>query len=83
VGDLLAQVGLGNLLHLAEDDGRDFFGSELLGRAVNFDLNDGLAILLNNLVREMLEVALEGLLVPLSADKPSVTGIVVSEPIYR
>lgn len=48
---------------------------------MDVDLNDGLAILLDNLIREVLEVTLEGLLIPLSTDKSPIIGCVVSELI--
>ena len=69
MGDLLAEVGLGDFLHLAENDGRYLLGGELLGLALNVDLNNGLAILLDDLVGEVLEIVLDLLLAPLAADK--------------
>ena len=69
VGDLLAEVGLGDLLHLAKDHGRDFFGGELLICAVDLNLDNGLALLLDNLVREMLDVGLDILVVVCATDE--------------
>ena len=69
VGDLLAQVGLGDLLHLAENHGRNLLRSELLLLAVDLDLNNGLAILLDDLVGEVLDVGLDLLLVELAANQ--------------
>ena len=69
VGDLLAEVGLSNLLHLAENDGGDLLWGELLGFALDIDLNDGLAILLDDLVREVLDIVLDLLLAKLAANE--------------
>lgn len=59
VGDLLTKVRLSNLLHLAKDHGRDFFGSELLVGTINLDLDNGLALLVDDLVGEVLHVRLD------------------------
>lgn len=72
VGNLLAEVGLSNLLHLAKNHGRDFFGSELLVGTVDLNLDNGLAILGDNLVREVLHVSLYILVRELAADKTPV-----------
>lgn len=69
VGDLLTEVRLGDLLHLAKNHGGDFFGSELLVGAVDLDLNDGLAILLGDLVGEVLHVGLDVLVRVLATDQ--------------
>lgn len=69
MGDLLAQVGLGHLLHLAENHGGDLLGSELLVLSVDLDLHDGLAILVDDLVREVLDVGLELIILELAADE--------------
>lgn len=47
---------------------------------MDIDLNHRLALLLNNSVGEVLEIALESLLIPLSADKSPVM-VVVSDPV--
>jgi len=69
VSNLLAKIGLGDLLHLAKNHGRDFFRGELLVLAADLDLNIGLAILGNNLVGEVLDVSLDILLAELATDK--------------
>lgn len=68
VGDLLAKVGLGDLLHLAQDHGGNLLGGEALGGARNLDLDDGLAILLDDLVGEVLDVGLNRLVGELLAN---------------
>lgn len=69
VGDLLAEVGLGDLLHLSEDHGGHLLGGELLLGAGDLDLNDGLAVLVNDLVGEVLDVGLDILLLELATDQ--------------
>lgn len=69
VGDLLAQVGLGNLLHLAKDHGGNLLRSELLLLAVDLDLDNGLSILVNDLVGEVLDVGLDLLLAELATNQ--------------
>lgn len=59
MGDLLTEVGLSGFLHLGKNHRRDFFGSEVLVRAVVFDCDDGLAELLANLEGPVLHVALD------------------------
>lgn len=46
--NLLADLGLGNLLHLGEDHGRDLLGGEGLLLAEVLDLNEGGAVLVDN-----------------------------------
>jgi hypothetical protein len=62
VGDLLTEVALSDLLHLAKNHSRDLLRSELLLSAINLDLDDGTVITVDDLEREMLDIALEGLL---------------------
>lgn len=69
VGDLLAQVGLGDLLHLSENHGRNLLGSELLLLAVDLNLDNGLSIAVNDLVGEVLDVGLDLLLVELATNQ--------------
>lgn len=72
VGDLLAQVRLGNLLHLAENDGRDFFGSEGLISTADLDLNNRLVVLVLDGEGEVLDIILEVLLVVLATNQTPV-----------
>mmetsp|Transcript_36581 Transcript_36581/g.114212 ORF Transcript_36581/g.114212 Transcript_36581/m.114212 type:complete len:161 (-) Transcript_36581:124-606(-) len=67
--DLLAEVGLGGLLHLGEDHGRDLLGREGLGLALVLGLDVGLAVLGDYLEGEVLQVVLEGGVVHLAADE--------------
>lgn len=69
MGDFLAQVGLGHLLHLAENHGGDLLGGELFVLSIDFDLDDGLAILVGDLVGEMLNVGLELFVLELAANQ--------------
>ena len=69
MGDLLAKVSLGDLLHLAQDHGRNLLRSELLLGAIDLDLDNGLAILVHNLVGEVLKIGLHILLLVLATDK--------------
>ena len=69
VRHLLAEVRLGNLLHLAQDHGRNLLGGELLVLAIDLDGDDGLALLGENLVGEVLDVGLHLLLVELAANQ--------------
>ena len=59
--DSLAKVALSDLLHLAENHGGDFFGGEGLVLAVNGNTNAGLAILVDDLEGEVLDVVLDRL----------------------
>ena len=71
MGDLLAQVSLGCLLHLGEDHGGDLLGGEgLLSLATGLDLDVGLGHLLDHLEGVELDVGLDSLVGPLSADHP-------------
>jgi hypothetical protein len=58
VGDGSTEVGLSGLLHLRKDHRRDLLGSELLGLALELDLDDGLATLVDDLEGEVLHVRL-------------------------
>lgn len=69
MGNLLAEVGLSDLLHLAKDHGRDFFGGKLLLGTVDLNLDDRLAILLDDLVGEVLHVGLNVLVRELATDE--------------
>jgi hypothetical protein len=78
VSDLLTEVRLSDLLHLAKNHGRDLLGSELLLLAVDFDLDVGLAILGDNLVGEVLHIGLDILFAELATDETP-TGRLVTE----
>lgn len=69
VGNLLAQEGLGDLLHLAQNHSGDLLRSEGLLRAAHFNLDHGLAILGDNLVRKVLNIVLNILLIELATDQ--------------
>lgn len=57
--DLLANLGLGDLLHLGEDHGGNLLGGELLGLAEVVDLDEGGAVLVNDGERPVLHVLLD------------------------
>lgn len=59
VVDGATEIGLGGLTHLGEDHGGDFLRGELLLLALELDLDDGLAALLDNLEGEVLHVGLD------------------------
>jgi hypothetical protein len=69
VGDLLAKVRLGNLLHLSENHGGDLLGREDLLLATNLNLDVGLVILGDDLEGEVLDVGLDLLLGHLAANE--------------
>lgn len=59
MGDLLAKVSLGGLLHPDEDHGRDLLGGKVLELALVLDLDHRLSALVNNLEGPVLHVALD------------------------
>lgn len=69
VGNLLTEVALSNLLHLAENHSRNLLRSELLLGTIDLDLNNGAVITVDNLEGEVLDIALEGLLGVLAANE--------------
>lgn len=69
MGDLLTEVALSDLLHLAKNHSRDLLRSELLLSAINLDLDDGTVITVDNLEGEVLDITLEGLLGVLAANE--------------
>ena len=71
MSDLLAQVGLSGLLHLAEDHGKDLLGGEALVSlpGAGVDLDVGLGLLLDHLEGVEFDVGLDRLVRPLPADQ--------------
>ena len=67
--DLLAELGLSDLLHLGEDHGGDFLGRESLGLVEVLDLDLGGSIVVNDLERPGLDVLLDGGVIESAADK--------------
>jgi hypothetical protein len=67
--DLLAELGLSDLLHLDEDHGGDFLGRESLGLVEVLDLDLGGSIVVNDLERPGLDVLLDGGVIESAADK--------------
>lgn len=63
------EIGLSGLTHLGEDHGADFFGSELLGLALELDLHDGLGGLVDDLEGEVLHIRLNLGVAELAADE--------------
>lgn len=63
------EVGLSGLAHLGEDHGGDLLGGEVLGLALELDLGDGLAGLLDDLEGEVLHVGLDLSVLELAADE--------------
>ena len=59
VGDGTTEVGLSGLAHLGEDHGGDLLGCEVLGLALELDLDDGLATLVDDLEGEVLHISLD------------------------
>lgn len=58
--DLLAELGLGNLLHLGEDHGGDLLGGESVLSTEVVDLNLGGTIVVDNLEGPRLDILLDG-----------------------
>jgi len=69
MGDLLAQIGLGGFLHLAQNHGGDLLGGEDLGALRRVHANVGLRVLLDNLEGEELDVVLHIGVGPLATDQ--------------
>jgi hypothetical protein len=65
----LSEVALSDLLHLAKDHSRDLLGCEGLLLAVYLDADIGLAVLVDNLEGEVLDVVLDGLVLELLANE--------------
>lgn len=69
MGDLLAEIRFGDFLHLSKDHSRNLLRSESLVLAIDLDLDNGLAILVNDLVGEVLDIGLDVLLCELATDQ--------------
>jgi hypothetical protein len=76
VGNLLTKVRFGDLLHLAQDHGRNLLRSELLVGTIDLDLNNGLALAGDNLVGEVLDVLLDIRLRELATDQTPVSKLI-------
>ncbi len=59
MGDFFTKVSLGNLLHFSKDHGRDFLWRKNLFFTLDSDLNQRLALLLNDCKRPVLHVSLD------------------------
>lgn len=70
VVDGATQVSLSSLAHLGQHHGGDFLRCEVLGLALELDLDDGLACLLDDLEGEVLHVGLHLRVVELAANQP-------------
>ncbi len=69
MGDLVAEVSLSCFLHLDENHGGDFFGSEGSIRALVLNDNSGLSVLLGNLEGPVFHVTLDFGIVHLATNK--------------
>jgi hypothetical protein len=69
VFELAAEVGLGGLLHLDEDHGRDLLGAEHLLLPHVVHPNEGLAFLRDDFVGEKLLIVLHSFVIVLAADE--------------
>jgi len=58
IGDLLSEISLRDLLHLAENHGGNLLGGEGLLHTSNLNANTGLAVLVDDLEGEVLDVVL-------------------------
>jgi len=69
VGDLLGEESLSDLLHLAQNHGRDFLWSEGLGLTPDLDLDDGGSGLGLDLEGEVLDIVLDILVIETTTDQ--------------
>jgi hypothetical protein len=69
VGDLLAKVSLGSLLHLGEDHGGNLLGGELLLGALGLDRDHGLVGAVDKVEGPVLAVLLDVTVLELAADE--------------
>lgn len=69
VSDLLSKVALSDILHLAQNHGRDLLRGEVLVGSANLDANNGLALLVHDLEGEVLDIGLDLLLLELATDQ--------------
>jgi hypothetical protein len=66
----LAEVRLSSLTHLGEDHGGDLLGSEVLGLALELNLDDGLTTLVIDLEGDVLHIGLDLRMGELATDQP-------------
>lgn len=76
--NLLAKLGLSNLLHLGEDHGGDLLGGESLGLAEVLNLNHGVAALLDDLEGPRLDILLDNGVIEGTSDKSPVEKILLA-----
>ena len=69
VSDAATEVGLGGLTHLGEDHGGDLLRGELLGLTLELNLDDRLAVLVDDLEGEVLHVGLDLIVGELAANQ--------------
>jgi NAD-specific glutamate dehydrogenase len=69
VVDGASEVGLSSLPHLGQDHGADLLGGESLHLSLELDFDDGLASLVKNLEREVLDIGLNLGVSELSSDQ--------------
>ena len=80
VDDGFPQIALGDLLHLSEYHGGDFFGGERPILALNLDRDGGFVILVGDSKGEVLDVALDVFVRELASDQSPAQ--LVSEPSW-
>lgn len=69
LSDLLAELGLSDLLHLQEDHGGDLLGGESLGLAEVLDLDHGGTVVVGDLEGPRLDILLDGGVIESTTDQ--------------